>query len=84
MPLRYASVFDVKGPAGLLLAPAPRTGRRPGWIVWHTVTGSRLHRNEVFGRVEAYDNVPAAMDEIDDLERSYHQVAAVRAGGADR
>jgi hypothetical protein len=33
----------------------------------------------VFGRVEAYDSVPAAMDEIDDLDRSYHQVAAVGA-----
>jgi len=34
----------------------------------------------VFGRVEAYDSVPAAMDEID-LDRSYDQVAAVRVGG---
>jgi hypothetical protein len=49
------------------------------------------HRNRltptperVFRRVEAYDSVPAAMDEIDDLDRSCHQVAAVRAGGADR
>jgi len=31
----------------------------------------------------AHDSVPATMDEIDDLDRSYHQVAVVRAGGAD-
>jgi len=37
----------------------------------------------VFGRVEAYDSVPATIDEID-LDRSYDEVAAVGREGIDR
>ena len=65
-------------------ASAPPT-RRALPARWRDYTGkARTARNGAFGRVEAFDCVPAAMGEIYDLDRSCHQVAAVRAGGADR
>ena len=44
---------------------------------------ARTARNGVFGRVEAYDSVPATIDEIDP-DRSYDEVAAVGREGIDR
>ena len=51
---------------------------------WRGYTGmARTARNGVFGRVEAYDSVPATIDEIDP-DRSYDEVAAVGREGIDR